>query len=73
MTCHCYNLKVWALAQSLGDDCSLVILKRVLSKYKEDLIFLLPHLLQVFCLKFLVNVSHTCVIDLAITNAYFSQ
>jgi len=34
------------------------------------LIFLFPHQLQAFCLKFLVNFSHTLVIGLAITSAY---
>jgi len=39
MTRHRCNLKVWALAQSLGDGhLSLVTLERVLSEYNEDLI-----------------------------------
>jgi len=40
MTCHCYNLGVWALAQSCGNGHhSLVTPKRVLCKYNQDLIF----------------------------------
>jgi len=67
-------LIVWALAQSLGDGHrSLVTLERVLSEYNEDLIFLFPHHLQAFCLKFLVNISHTRVIGFAITSVYCSQ
>jgi len=39
-TRHRCNLKVWALAQSLGDGHrSLVKLERLLSEYNEDLIF----------------------------------
>jgi len=53
MTRHRCNLKVWALAQSLGDGHrSLVTPEKVLSEYNEDLIFLFPHQLQAFCLKF---------------------
>jgi len=44
MTLHRCNLKVWTLAQSLGDrHRSLVTLERILSEYNEDLIFLFPH------------------------------
>jgi len=74
MTRHRCNLKVWALAQSLGDGhLSLVTLERVLSENNKDLNFLFPCQLQAFCLKFLVNFSHTRVIGLAITSAYCSQ
>jgi len=58
-----HRCKMWALAQSLGDvHRSLVTLERILSEYNEDLIFLLPHQLHAFCLRFLVNFSHTHVI-----------
>jgi len=50
MTRHRCNLKVWALAQSLGDGYrSLMTLERLLSEYNKDLIFLFPHQLQAFC------------------------
>jgi len=74
MNRHRCNLKVWALAQSVGDGHrSLVTLDRVLSEYNEDLTFFIPHQLQAFCFKFLVNFSHTRVIGLAITSACCSQ
>jgi len=65
---------VWTLAQRLGvGHRSLVTLERILSEYNEDLIFLIPHQLQVFFFKFLVKFSHTRVIGLTITSAYCSQ
>jgi len=46
------------VAQSLGDGHrSLVTLEKVLSEYNEDLIFLFPHQLQAFCLKFIGSVA----------------
>jgi len=48
MTYHRCNLNMQALAQSLGDGHrSIVTLERVLSEYKEDLIFY-----------FLINCKH---------------
>jgi len=67
-----HRCKIWALAQSLGDlHRSLVTLERVLSDYNEDLIFVFPHQLHAFCLRFLVNFSHTRVIGLIYFLVYY--
>jgi len=65
---------MWVLAQSLGDGHrSLVTLEKGVKRVYLRFDFLFPHQLQAFCLKFLVNFSHTRFIGLVITSAYCSQ